>query len=111
MERGYRAYAAIRDEEVMKGLVEQDWASRYDAETKQAAEVRKANDFGGQIAALRDEIASLNQQNADIQKSAVPVPSQTSVRVPTHDEYAQMGSGIDGWRAAEELARRALRGE
>ena len=111
LERGYRAYAAIRDEEVMKGLVEQDWASRYDAETKQAAEVRKANDFGGQIAALRDEIASLNQQNADIQKSAVPVPSQTSVRVPTPDEYAQMGSGIDGWRAAEELARRALRGE
>ena len=73
--------------------------------------IQKQNDFGGQIAALRNEISTLKQENTDLQKSAVPSPATTSVRVPTHDEYQAMGSGLDGWLVAEELGRRALRGE
>jgi HK97 family phage prohead protease len=111
LERGYRAYSAIRDEEAVKSLVEKEWKERYDAETEHAIQVQKANDFGGQINALRDEISSLKQENTDLQKSAVAEPTTTSVRVPTHEEYAAMGNGVDGWIAAEDLARRALRGE
>tara|TARA_R100001510_G_C7655898_1_gene215429 strand:+ start:3820 stop:5148 length:1329 start_codon:yes stop_codon:yes gene_type:complete len=111
LERGYRAYASIRDEEAVKSLVEKEWKDRYNAETEQALELQKANDFGGQINSLRAEIASLKQENSSLQKSVVAEPATTSVRVPTHDEYAAMGNGVDGWRAAEDLARRALRGE
>jgi len=113
LEKGYRTYAALRDEEAVKGLVEKEWAERYDAETAQALEVRKANDVGVQINALREEIAMLKSENVDLQKSATPVPSEptTSIRVPTHDEFSQMGSDLEGWRAAEALAMRALRGE
>ena len=46
LERGYRAYAAIRDEEAVKSLVEKEWKDRYNAETEQALEIQKANDFG-----------------------------------------------------------------
>ena len=111
LERGYRAYASIRDEEAVKSLVEKEWKDRYNAETEQALELQKANDFGGQINSLRAEIASLKQENSSLQKSVVAEPATTSVRVPTHDEFAAMGNGVDGWLAAEDLARRALRGE
>lgn len=111
LERGYRAYAAIRDEEAVKSLVEKEWKDRYNAETEQALELQKANDFGSQINSLRAEIASLKQENSSLQKSVVAEPATTSVRVPTHDEFAAMGNGVDGWLAAEDLARRALRGE
>lgn len=111
LERGYRAYASIRDEEAVKSLVEKEWKDRYNAETEQALEIQKANDFGGQINSLRAEIASLKQENSSLQKSVVAEPATTSVRVPTHDEFAAMGNGVDGWLAAEDLARRALRGE
>tara|TARA_R100001463_G_scaffold50452_1_gene100730 strand:+ start:358 stop:1689 length:1332 start_codon:yes stop_codon:yes gene_type:complete len=111
LERGYRAYASIRDEEAVKSLVEKEWKDRYNAETEEALTIQKANDFGGQINSLRAEIASLKQENSSLQKSVVAEPATTSVRVPTHDEYAAMGNGVDGWLAAEDLARRALRGE
>ena len=62
LERGYRAYAAIRDEEAVKSLVEKEWKDRYNAETEQALELQKANDFGGQINSLRAEIASRSKK-------------------------------------------------
>jgi HK97 family phage prohead protease len=112
LEKGYRTYAALRDEEAVKGLVEKEWQDRYEAETVHALEVRKANDVGVQLNALREEIAMLKSENASLQKSEVaPSTPSTSIRVPTHDEFAQMGSDLDGWRAAEALAQRALRGE
>ena len=112
LEKGYRHYAALRDEEAVKGLVEKEWQDRYDAETAHALEVRKASDVGLQLNALRDEIASLKTENASLLKSDVtPTSPTTSIRVPTHDEFAQMGNDLDGWRAAEALAQRALRGE
>lgn len=112
LEKGYRHYAALRDEEAVKGLVEKEWQERYDAETAHALEVRKASDVGLQLNALRDEIASLKTENASLLKSDVtPTSPTTSIRVPTHDEFAQMGNDLDGWRAAEALAQRALRGE
>jgi len=112
LEKGYRTYAALRDEEAVKGLVEKEWQDRYEAETVHALEVRKANDVGVQLNALREEIAMLKSENASLQKSEVaPSAPSTSIRVPTHDEFAQMGSDLDGWRAAEALAQRALRGE
>lgn len=112
LEKGYRTYAALRDEEAVKGLVEKEWKERYEAETAHALEVRKQNDVGVQLNALRDEIAMLKSENASLQKSEVaPTAPTTSIRVPTHDEFAQMGNDLDGWRAAEALAQRALRGE
>lgn len=113
LEKGYRTYAALRDEEAVKGLVEKEWQDRYEAETARAVELRKQNDVGHQINALREEIAMLKSENDTLQKSATPVPSTptTSIRVPTHDEFAQMGNDLDGWRAAEALAMRALRGD
>jgi hypothetical protein len=111
MERGYRAYASIRDEQALKGMVQKEWESRYHAETEQALAVRKSRDFGGQIEALRQEIASLRTENMDLQKSATPSPTQTSVRVPTNEEFGAMGTGLDAWKATEALARRALRGD
>ena len=112
LEKGYRHYAALRDEEAVKGLVEKEWQERYDAETAHALEVRKASDVGLQLNALRDEIASLKTENASLLKSDVtPTSPTTNIRVPTHDEFAQMGNDLDGWRAAEALAQRALRGE
>ena len=110
LERGYRAYASLRDEEAMKAIVKQDWESRYDSETARALEVQKANDFGGQITALKSEIANLRSENGEIQKSATAVPT-TDIRVPTHEEFAQMGNDLESWKATEELARRALTGE
>lgn len=110
LERGYRAYAAMRDEEALKSVVKSDWEARYEAETARAEEVRKSRDYSGQIDALKAEIANLRSESADIQKSVSAVP-ETDIRVPTNEEFAQMGDGIDGWRATEELARRALRGE
>jgi HK97 family phage prohead protease len=109
LERGYRAYAGLRDEEALKSLVKQDWESRYDAETARALEVQKASDYSGQIATLKAEIENLRTENTEIQKSAVAVPSD--IRIPTHEEFAAMGNDIDAWRATEDLARRALRGE
>lgn len=112
LEKGYRTYAALRDEEAVKGLVEKEWQERYEAETVHALEVRKQNDVGVQLNSLRQEIAMLKSENASLQKSEVaPSTPSTSIRVPTHDEFAQMGNDIDGWRAAEALAQRALRGE
>lgn len=111
MERGYRAYAAIRDEQALKGMVQKEWESRYTAETEQALALRKQNDFGSQIEALRGEIANLRMENSDLQKSATPSPTQSSVRVPTNEEFGEMGTGLDAWKATEALARRALRGE
>jgi len=110
LERGYGAYSAIRDEEAVKALVEKEWNDRYEAETQQALAIQKENDHGSQIAALKAEIESLRTDNAEIQKSAVPVPAQSDVRVPTHDEFAALGNGIDGWKALEELGQRALQG-
>jgi HK97 family phage prohead protease len=112
LEKGYRTYAALRDEEALKGLVEKEWKERYDAETQEALEVRKANDVGLQLDALRNEIASLKSNATDISKSDnTPSMPSTQIRVPTHEEFAQMGSDLEGWRAAEALAQRALRGE
>jgi HK97 family phage prohead protease len=110
LERGYRAYASLRDEEALKSLVKQDWEARYDAETAQALEVQKANDYAGQIATLKAEIENLRTENSEIQKSAVAVPT-SDIRIPSHEEFAAMGNDIDAWRATEDLARRALRGE
>lgn len=110
LERGYAAYSAIRDEEAVKALVEKEWHDRYEAETQHALEIQKANDHGSQIAALKAEIASLRNTNAEIQKSAAPIPSQSDIRIPTHEEYAALGNGLDGWRALEELGQRALFG-
>ena len=110
LERGYAAYASLRDEEGLKAIVKQDWEARYEAETARALEVQKANDFGGQISALKAEIASLNTQNTEIQKSATASPT-TDIRVPTHEEFAAMGNDLESWRATEQLARRALTGE
>ncbi len=73
--------------------------------------MQKENDYGGQIAELKKQIQSLSVENSDLQKSATPTPSTTSVRVPTHDEFGAMGAGLDGWKMAEDLGRRALRGE
>jgi HK97 family phage prohead protease len=112
LERGYRTYAELRDEEAIKTLVEKEWKERYETETAHALELRKQNDVGIQINALRNEIAMLKSENASLQKSEVePTTPSTSIRVPTHEEYAKMGSDLDGWRAAEMLAQRALRGE
>jgi len=112
LEKGYRTYAALRDEEAVKGLVEKEWQERYNAETTQAIEMRKANDVGVQLNSLREEIAMLKSENASLQKSDVsPTQPTTSIRVPTHDEFNAMGTDLDGWRAAEMLAQRALRGE
>jgi HK97 family phage prohead protease len=110
LERGYGAYSAIRDEEAVKALVEKEWHDRYEAETNRALEIQKANDHGSQIAALKAEIANLRNTNAEIQKSAAPIPSQSDIRVPTHEEYAALGDGIEGWRALEELGQRAMLG-
>jgi len=110
LERGYQAYAAIRDEEAVKSLVEKEWSERYEAETARALEVHKSNDFSSQIASLKAEINSLRTENAEIQKSAVPVPSENAVRVPTHEEYAALGNGLDAWRALEELGQRSIGG-
>ena len=109
LERGYSAYASLRDEEALKSLVKQDWEARYDAETARALEVQKANDYGGQIATLKAEIENLRSGSDEIAKSAAP--DTTDIRTPTHEEFATMGSDLEGWRATEDLARRALRGE
>ncbi len=111
LERGYRAYAGMRDEENLKSVVKSQWEERYQAESARAMEMQKASDYSGQIAALQQEIASLRTVNADIQKSAVAVPTTSDIRIPTHEEFNAMGSDIDGWRAVEDLARRAIRGE
>jgi len=110
LERGYRAYAGLRDEEALKSLVKSDWEARYDAETARALEVQKQSDYSGQIATLKAEIENLRTTNTEIQKSAVAVPT-SDIRIPTHEEFAAMGNDIDAWRATEDLARRALRGE
>ena len=94
----------------MKALVKAEWEARYEAETAKALEINKANDFGGQIAALQEEIAGLRSENTEIQKSASAVPT-TDIRVPTNEEFAAMGSDLESWRATEQLARRALTGE
>ena len=111
LERGYRAYAGMRDEENLKSVVKSQWEERYQAESARAMEMQKASDYSGQIAALQQEIASLRTVNADIQKSAVAVPTTSDIRIPSHEEFNAMGSDLDGWRAVEDLARRAIRGE
>lgn len=110
LERGYRAYAGLRDEEALKSLVKQEWEVRYDSETARALEVQKENDYGGQISTLKAEIENLRSENTEIQKSATAVPT-SDIRIPTHEEFAAMGNDLDAWRATEDLARRALRGE
>ena len=108
LERGYRAYASLRDEEALKSLVKSDWEARYEAETARALEVQKASDYSGQIATLKAEIESLRStavESASIQKSDV-----SDIRIPTHEEFAAMGNDLDAWIATEDLARRALRG-
>jgi len=110
LERGYTAYSSIRDEEAVKALVEKEWNDRYDDETQKALEIQKANDHSTQINILREEINALRGENIEIQKSAVPVPAQSDIRVPTHEEYIALGNDIDGWRALEELGQRAIHG-
>jgi len=110
LERGYGAYSAIRDEEAVKALVEKEWHDRYESETESALHLQKANDYSGQIEMLKHEIASLRNQTSTITKSAVPVPAQSDIRVPSHDEFMALGDGLDGWRALEELGQRALHG-
>jgi len=108
LERGYRAYATMRDEDALKTLVKAQWEERYSAETSRAEEMRKAQDYSGQISALKAEIDSLRSSET-IEKSAET--TTPDIRVPTNEEFAAMGSDLDGWRATEELARRAIRGE
>lgn len=110
LERGYSAYSAIRDEEAVKALVEKEWSNRYEAETQQALAVQKSKDYSSQIDMLKQEIDNLKQENSTITKSAVPMPEQSQIRVPTHEEFAALGSELDGWRALEELGQRALYG-
>jgi len=110
LERGYSAYSAIRDEEAVKALVEKEWHDRYEAETQSALHMQKATDYSGQIEMLKQEIASLRNETSTIAKSAVPVPAQSDIRVPTHEEFMALGDGLDGWRALEELGQRALHG-
>ena len=110
LERGYEAYASIRDEEAVKALVEKEWSGRYNSETEQALEIQKATDYTSQIASLKEEISSLRTESVEIQKSVVPVPAQSDIRVPSHEEFAAIGNGLDGWRALEELGQRALHG-
>tara|TARA_R100000951_G_scaffold24642_1_gene20801 strand:+ start:11654 stop:12982 length:1329 start_codon:yes stop_codon:yes gene_type:complete len=110
LERGYGAYSAIRDEEAVKALVEKEWHDRYEAETQSALHMQKANDYSGQIEMLKHEIASLRNETSTIAKSAVPVPAQSDIRVPSHEEFMALGDGLDGWRALEELGQRALHG-
>jgi len=110
LERGYSAYSAIRDEEAVKALVEKEWANRYEAETQQALAVQKSKDYSSQIEMLKQEIENLKQENSTITKSAVPMPEQSQIRVPTHEEFAALGNELDGWRALEELGQRALYG-
>lgn len=109
LERGYRAYATMRDEESLKTLVKAQWEERYSAETARAEEMRKSQDYSSQIAALKSEIEGLRSAGADIKKS-VAAPT-SDIRVPSHEEFAAMGNDLDGWRAVEDLARRAIRGE
>ena len=109
LERGYRAYATMRDEESLKTLVKAQWEERYSTETARAEEMRKSQDYSSQIAALKSEIEGLRSAGADIKKS-VAAPT-SDIRVPSHEEYAAMGNDLDGWRAVEDLARRAIRGE
>jgi len=109
LERGYRAYATMKDEEALKTLVKAQWEERYSAETARAEEMRKSQDYSSQIAALSAEIQTLRAGATDIAKSdATPT---TDIRVPSHEEFAAMGNDLEGWRAVEELARRAVRGE
>lgn len=110
LERGYGAYSAIRDEEAVKALVEKEWHDRYEAETQSALHMQKATDYSGQIEMLKHEIASLRNETSTIAKSAVPVPAQSDIRVPSHEEFMALGDGLDGWRALEELGQRALHG-
>ena len=110
LERGYSAYSAIRDEEAVKALVEKEWHDRYEAETQSALNMQKATDYSGQIEMLKHEIASLRNETSTIAKSAVPVPAQSDIRVPSHEEFMALGDGLDGWRALEELGQRALHG-
>jgi hypothetical protein len=72
--------------------------------------MQKATDYSGQIEMLKQEIASLRNETSTIAKSAVPVPAQSDIRVPTHEEFMALGDGLDGWRALEELGQRALHG-
>ena len=72
--------------------------------------VQKSKDYSSQIEMLKHEIASLKQENSTITKSAVPMPEQSQIRVPTHEEFAALGNELDGWRALEELGQRALYG-
>lgn len=109
LERGYRAYATMRDEEALKTLVKAQWEERYSSETAKAEEMRKSQDYSTQIAALSAEIENLRSTGGDIQKSAETATSD--IRVPSHEEFAAMGNDLEGWRAVEELARRAVRGE
>ena len=39
LEKGYRHYAGLRDQEAVKSLVEKEWKDRYEAETAQALEI------------------------------------------------------------------------
>ena len=110
LERGYGAYSAIRDEEAVKALVEKEWHDRYENETQSALHMQKATDYSSQIEMLKHEIAGLRQETSTISKSAVPVPAQSDIRVPTHEEFMALGDGLDGWRAIEELGQRALHG-
>lgn len=110
LERGYRAYAGMRDEESLKTVVKSQWEERYQSETTRAMDMQKASDYSGQIAALTAEIATLRTSNTEIQKSAVAVPT-SDIRIPSHEEFNAMGSDLDGWKAVEDLARRAIRGE
>ena len=99
----------MRDEEALKTLVKAQWEERYSEETARAEEMRKSQDYSSQIAALSAEIESLRSTGAEIQKS-VADPT-TEIRVPSHEEFAALGNDLEGWRAVEELARRAVRGE
>ena len=62
LERGYRAYASIRDEEAVKSLVEKEWKDRYNAETEQALELQKANDFVAKSTHSEQKLLPLKQE-------------------------------------------------
>jgi len=109
LERGYRAYASLRDEDSLKTLVKSDWESRYDAETTRALEVSKASDYSGQISSLKAEIDSL--RSTTVESASIKKSDMSDIRIPTHEEFAAMGNDLDAWIATEDLARRALRGE
>ena len=111
LEAGYRAYAAIRDEQALKGLVEKEWKIATTSKRAKPLKCRRPTTSAAKSVRFVLKLPTSRPRTPTCRSPVTPTPNTTSIRVPSHEEFAQMGSGLDGWRAAEELAVRALRGE